>query len=164
MSNLYIKSYAEEAKQLCERGAGESDLARHFQCTIWDIRLWRAVHRDFEHAIRVAGAAADERVTMALYERATGFEYEEHKRFTDKDGKERESTTKKWMPGDVGAAQYWLENRVPEKWTNRVKIDHTVSNNDVRDISTEELLRIAAGGGEGGARAAGRPGKSDRVH
>src|ERR1700679_2136878 len=119
MSNLYLKAYAEEAKQLCERGAGESDLAKHFQCTIWDIRLWRAVHREFEHAIRVAGAAADERVTMALYERATGFEYTEVKRWTDpKTGEERESTTRKWVPGDVGAAQYWLENRVPEKWTN----------------------------------------------
>lgn len=164
MSVLYFKSYADEAKSLCERGAGETDLARHFQCTIYDIRLWRALHKEFEHAIKVGGAAADERVTMALYERATGFEAKEIRQWTDKEGEVHETVTKKWIAADVGAAQYWLENRRPDLWTNRVKIDHTVNNTDVRDLSTDELLRIATSGGEGNPKPSGRAGKSDRIH
>lgn len=170
---LYTKVMAAEARDLCARGAGETDLARHFKCSLWDIRLWRATHKDFEAAVKVGKAAADDRVEMALYERAIGTTYEEIKRWwvplRDAEGnvvgkEERRSVTTKIVPADTQAARYWLENRRPEVWKNRVEIDHTLSNKDPRDISTEELLRIAAGGGPGGAESSARPGKPDRVH
>ena len=52
-ATLYLKAYAAEARELCGRGACEGDLARHFQCTLHDIRLWCAVHKEFGAAVRV---------------------------------------------------------------------------------------------------------------
>lgn len=170
---LYSKVMAAEAKALCERGAGETDLARHFKCTVWDIRLWRATHKDFESAVKVGRAAADDRVEMALYERAIGTTYEEVKRWwtplRDESGavigkEEHQTVTTKIVPADTGAARYWLENRRPELWKNRVEVDHTMNNKDIRDIPTEELLRIAAGSGPGSAEPDTRAVKPRGLH
>lgn len=161
---LYQTTYVKEARDLCSRGAGESDLARHFKCSIWDIRLWKAVHKDFAAAVKVGADCADDKVTMSLYERACGCEVEEIREAPGKDGSIRKTITRRWIPGDPGAAQYWLENRRPDLWQNRVAIDHTVSNADVRDISTAELLRIARSGSAGDTKPASGAGKPDRVH
>ena len=166
---LYHSSYAKEAQGLCARGAGESDLANYFKCTVWDIRLWCAVHRDFSSAVKVGEAAADDKVTMALYQRATGFSYDEVKvttvpgRGPDDKPREARTVTTKWVAGDPGAAQFWLKNRRPDLWTDKVSVDHTV-NADIRDIPTQDLLRIAAGGGAGGAQSNQGKVKSDRIH
>lgn len=165
----YESSYAKEAKGLCERGASESDLARHFKCTVWDVRLWCATHKDFAAAVRVGQDVSDQRVEMALYQRATGFSYDEVKVTllpgVDAKGEPREmrAVTTKWVPGDVGAQQFWLKNRRPAEWTDKVTINHT-ANADIRDITNEELLRIATGGSAGTTEPSGGPRKPGSVH
>lgn len=142
----YESSYAKEAKGLCERGASESDLARHFKCTVWDVRLWCATHKDFAAAVRVGLENADERVTMALYQRATGFSYDEVKvttlpgRNDNDEPREMRAVTTKWVPADPGAAQYWLENRRPDLWRKRMEVKIIDA---PEDLSDAELLRIA---------------------
>lgn len=165
----YESSYAKEAKGLCERGASESDLARHFKCTVWDVRLWCATHKDFAAAVRVGQDVSDQRVEMALYQRATGFSYDEVRVTTiagkgpNDEPREMRAVTTKWVPGDVGAQQFWLKNRRSVEWTDKVTINHT-ANADIRDITNEELLRIATGGSPRAVDPAGGTGKPDKFH
>ncbi|MBR8535420.1 helix-turn-helix domain-containing protein [Carboxylicivirga sediminis] len=86
-------------------------------------------HVDFLDAIKRGKAPVDADVENALLKRALGFEYEEVSTEYEKDPKTGKPTpvktkkTIKRVPPDVGAIAFWLKNRKPEQW--REKIDHT---------------------------------------
>lgn len=127
---LYSSTFPGEALRLCAEGAGISDLARHFQVGTNDIRLWMVTHPEFRAAVRVGGDVADDRVTMALYERATGFSYIEHSVRVEGEGdaaRVYRSETTKHMPPDPAAAMYWLQNRRPHLWRQKVEVDAQVA-------------------------------------
>lgn len=77
-------------------------------------------------ALKKGKEIVDIQVENALFKRAMGYEYEETKIIiSEKDGK-RVETVKKQMPPDTTAQIFWLKNRKPEKWRDRVE----VQNND----------------------------------
>lgn len=54
---------------------------------------------------------------------------------------------------DAKNAQWLLERRFPQKWSNRIEIkqfgeDDDERNDDARELSDEELLALAQGGGK----------------
>jgi hypothetical protein len=122
---LYRASYAPEAEGLCSRGATEVELAKHFGVSLAQIQLWCVCHPDFRAAVRVGGEVADQRVTMALYRRATGYEIEEPDQYVKKDGTVVTVVRRRHVPADPSAAQYWLENRAPDKWQRKVGVHHS---------------------------------------
>jgi hypothetical protein len=161
----YVKSFAAEAEQLCSNGASEVELAKHFAVSLAQIQLWACCHDDFRRAIQVGGQIADQRVTMALYRRATGYDIEEPYSYTKKDGTPVSGVKTRHIPADPGAAQYWLENRAPELWRNRTEVDHTIRRADARELSDEELAAIVRGAApERGERAAAPPRSSKLTH
>lgn len=122
---LYVKSYAPEAEKLCSLGANEVELAKHFSVSLAQIQLWCACHPDFRAAVAVGAAVADQRVALALYRRATGYDVEEPYTYTKKDGTPVAGVRTRHVPPDPSAAQYWLENRAPEQWKRRVEVEHS---------------------------------------
>ena len=77
-------------------------------------------------ALKKGKEIVDIQVENALFKRAVGYEYEETKIIiSEKDGR-RVETVKKQMPPDTTAQIFWLKNRKPEKWRDRVE----VQNND----------------------------------
>ena len=75
------------------------------------------------------------KVIRSLYERATGYEYEEEKRIVeyDKDGNVKPvkiEKTKKHVPPDVTAQIFWLKNRQRDRWQDRPQdyVDQTSGN------------------------------------
>ncbi len=123
---LYSSTFPAEAQALCTQGAGISDLAKHFQASTADIRLWMVTHPEFRRAVAVGGDAADDRVTMALYERATGFSVVEHTQVIEQVGdaqRVRESEATKYIAPDPAAAMYWLQNRRPTLWRSKVEVE-----------------------------------------
>jgi len=155
---LYVKSYAAEAEALCANGATEVELAKHFAVSLAQIQLWACCHDDFRRAITVGGQIADQRVTMALYRRATGYDVEEPYTYTKKDGTEARGVKTRHIPADPAAAQYWLENRAPEQWRSRTEVDHTIRRADARELTDEELAAIVRSRpASGGERAAAPP-------
>jgi hypothetical protein len=144
----YDPRYAAEAEALCSNGATEVELAKHFAVSLAQIQLWACCHDDFRRAITVGGQIADQRVTMALYRRATGYEIEEPYTYTKKDGTVVQATKTRHIPAEPNAAQYWLENRQPELWRSRTEVNHNVRQLPAEQLSDEELMRIAAKGAE----------------
>ena len=54
------------------------------------------------------------------------------------------------MPPDPTAMIFWLKNRKPNEWNDKQNINHTGNINyrpDFSNITTDELKRIANGGG-----------------
>ena len=78
---------------------------------------------------------SDAKVIRSLYERATGYEYEEEKKIIeyDKDGNVKPvkiEKTKKHVPPDVTAQIFWLKNRQRDRWQDRPQdyVDQTSDN------------------------------------
>lgn len=135
----YVPEYAAEAKELCDQGATNPELAHHFGVATRTITDWRNAHPEFREAVGLGKDAADERVVRSLYERALGYE--------DDDGRR--------IPGDTTACIFWLKNRRKE-WRDRnqhemsgpdggpIKIEGTMSDLEAARLIARVLLKARA--------------------
>lgn len=171
---VYDKAYVKRAEELCQRGAGESDLAAALGVSVWAIKLWRTIHEDFAKAIKLGHERADDRVTMALYERCVGYTYDAIKPMVVNQGGNQGSVIEEYhfkehCPPDTGACRYWLNNRRPDIWRERVETTN-INKDDVKQMSDAELTKYIREaremelGAAGGAGSAGSKKESDRVH
>lgn len=92
-------------------------------------------HEQFGKALGEGKGVSDAKVIRSLYERATGYEYEEEKKIIeyDKDGNVKPvkiEKTKKHVPPDVTAQIFWLKNRQRDRWQDRPQdyVDQTSDN------------------------------------
>ena len=96
---------------------------------------WAKEHESFGKALGEGKGVSDAKVIRSLYERATGYEYEEEKKIIeyDKDGNVKPvkiEKTKKHVPPDVTAQIFWLKNRQRDRWQDRPQdyVDQTSDN------------------------------------
>lgn len=118
----YRQEYAVQAEKLCMLGATDAEMADFFQVTDRSINRWKLAHPEFCQALKRGKMLADAEVANRLYGRAMGYSCPETK-FATFEGMitdQREIT--KHYPPDTTAAIFWLKNRQPGKW--RDKIDH----------------------------------------
>lgn len=115
----YKAEYAEQAEKLCALGATDNDIAGFFGVTRSTFYLWRAKHQKFSDALKVGKEPADERVKMSLYHRATGYSHE-HDDIKVVEGQIVITKTVKHYPPDTTAAIFWLKNRKPEEFREKV--------------------------------------------
>jgi AcrR family transcriptional regulator len=96
-------------------------------------------HKELKDALEQGKEVADIRVENALYRRAVGFYSEEEQivMVKDPDGETRpETVTKKvYHKPDVTAQIFWLKNRRPDKWRDKV--------NEFEAEETQNLIMIA---------------------
>jgi hypothetical protein len=123
----YKPEFAKQAAKLCKLGATDAQLADFFQVSVSTINLWKVEHKEFSESIRVPKAEADERVEQSLYRRALGYEHDEVD-IRVVGGDLVQTPIRKYYPPDSTAMIFWLKNRNPQEW--RDKVDHTVGNPD----------------------------------
>lgn len=96
-------------------------------------------YKELKDALEQGKEVADIRVENALYRRAVGFYSEEEQivMVKDPDGETRpETVTKKvYHKPDVTAQIFWLKNRRPDKWRDKV--------NEFEAEETQNLIMIA---------------------
>jgi hypothetical protein len=66
----YRKEFAAEALELCERGATDYELAKHFKVTTSTIWRWATASPEFRSSIVTGKETADTRAERTLYHRA----------------------------------------------------------------------------------------------
>ena len=118
----YKPEYPEQAAKLCMLGATDAQLADFFSVAVSTISLWKVQHPEFSEAIKVPKAQADQCVEQSLYRRAMGYEHDETDIRTV-GTKLVKTPIRKHYPPDTTAAIFWLKNRDPENWRDRV--EHT---------------------------------------
>lgn len=164
--------YVARARELCARGAGESDLAAALGVSVWAVKLWRTTRQDFADAVRLGQETADDRVSMALYERAIGYNYDAVKPMNVSMGGNHGSEIVdhpyvEHVPPDVAACRYWLNNRRPDLWRERVE-QVNVNRDDVKQLTDAELTKVVraagASGSDGAAGEARGQKESGSVH
>lgn len=112
------------AWSLAAMGATNEEIAEAMSISKRTVIRWAKEHESFGKALGEGKGVSDAKVVRSLYERATGYEYEEEKRINgyDKDGNVRlikTEKTKKQVPPDVTAQIFWLKNRQRDRWQDR---------------------------------------------
>lgn len=85
---------------------------------------WQNRFPEFAEAIKKGKAPVDHQVESALLKKALGYEYEETvTEIYEEDGVKRKHVRKmqKHSPPDTGAIVFWLKNRRPGKWRDKIE-------------------------------------------
>lgn len=111
--------------ELVQLDLTHQEIADILQVTQPTVTNWLNKHPEFFIKYRLEQAKLNNRVKSSLCERALGMEIEEKKVHESPNGISK-TITKKQIPPDTAAAQYWLENKMPGQWK---RTPDTVINN-----------------------------------
>lgn len=156
--------FCDLVEKLCLLGATDEQIADVFDKSVATINNWKHEHPEFLEAIKRGKVPANSEVAASLFKRAQWHTYTEQQAIklkeviysdTGKKLKEVERVevveVQRVLPPSDTSMIFWLKNRFPEQWRDKVEHDHTV--NHVHRMSDDELERIAAGGSQGAAKA-----------
>lgn len=131
----YHPTYAARVRDLSFVGATDSEIAKIIGVSLVTMKLWAEQYPDFAAAWQDGKMQADFKVAGALFKRACGYDYTGWKE--TKDGMFREFVH---IPADVKACTFWLTNRRPDQWQN--KIEHDVG--DKAKVVIDQLSELEA--------------------
>jgi len=88
---------------------------------------WKRQFPEFRQSLKKGKDDADSKVAKSLFSRAIGYEYEE--KSVEKNGRKvlKTTTTKKQMAPDTTAQIFWLKNRQPELWRDKMVSEVTMN-------------------------------------
>lgn len=111
---------------LARRGLSDEDIAKSIGINKTTLYRWKAKSADISNALKEGKLVADLAVESALFKKATGFTVTDTKTtsFLDKETGEltegkSEVTTKHVLP-DTLAIMFWLKNRRPDLWKDKI--------------------------------------------
>jgi transposase-like protein len=113
------------------QGATDKEVADFIGVHENTLRNWKKASKQFLWSTQEAKEFADGLVEIAAFKRAVGFEYEESSQTDDKI-----TTHKKFAPPDSQMLRYWLNNRKPKNWKERVEVQ----------MDTKDTLMVVASG------------------
>ena len=93
------------------------------------VNNWKLDHPEFLQSIKAGKEEADANVAQRLYSRALGYVAPETKIVSYEGAITDTMDIQKHYPPDPTAAIFWLKNRQPDKWRDKVDVDQNVSGN-----------------------------------
>lgn len=126
-------------------GLTEEQIAKNCGCSASTLREWKKAFPAISAAIKKGKEVVDLEVENALFKRATGYMTTEviEELVTDKrTGQSELKVTRritKEVPPDTTAQIFWLKNRKPDKWRDRIDAPKTF------DTTQFERIAMAAG-------------------
>jgi len=116
----FSKSVQEKVEMLALRGFTDAEMAKILDITEQTFNNWKKAHPNFFESLKDWKLRADEKVERSLYERACGYSHPEDKIFND-GGKPLVVPTVKHYPPDSTSMIFWLKNRIPDRWRDKVE-------------------------------------------
>lgn len=122
----YKPEFDDQAFKLCLLGHTDKELAAFFEVCEDTIYEWKNKHVTFSEAIKRGKVDADMVVAQSLYHQALGYHYEET---TEAEGENGAITyhNRRFAQKDFRATRFWLMNRQPDKWREKVETQHSGS-------------------------------------
>jgi len=137
---LYKEEYAELAYNYTLLGATDAILAKFFNVSEQTINNWKNEHIEFFEALKKGKEYADMNIAGRLFERAKGVVIKTQQAFKFKTTEYNEQGKKvrdyedvqivdleQEQPPDTTAIIFWLKNRNPEYWRDKVENKVTLS-------------------------------------
>ena len=134
--SLFKPEYVEWVEKFALLGATDKDLASVFEVSLSTIEAWKRDKVEFLNALKRGKEQADAEVATKLFHRAMGYEHPEDDIRAVSLGEGRGSEivitpTVKHYPPDTTAAIFWLKNRRPDLWRDKVhqeiSVDQTLA-------------------------------------
>lgn len=145
----FKEEYVKLAYNYSLLGATDVQMSEYFGVTEKTFNRWKKQYPEFCQSLKSGKREADSKVAEKLFTRAIGYEYDEL--HVEKRGRKilKRKTVRKHQPADTTAQIFWLKNRQPEIWRDRV--DTNISGglslkSELEELSDEELKVIITGG------------------
>jgi len=138
----YQAAYNEQARKLCLMGYTDKELANFFNVSESTLNLWKLNKKDFSESLKAGKEIADANVVASLYEKATGYSCIDTK-FASHEGEitgEKEYT-KNYPPCPI-SIKYWLNNRQPERFREKVEIQGDDSSKSRDELISKLIDRL----------------------
>ncbi|BDR86116.1 transposase [Clostridium tetani] len=150
-------------------GLTDEQIAKNLGIGYSTLKEYKKKYPAFLAALKKGKEVIDFEVENALLKRALGYEYEEvtKERILKKDEQGKPltdihgfpiyemvvtKTVKKEVTPDTTAQIFWLKNRKPEEWRDKRDVEHSGNmnvNNPYKDLTTEQLLKLATSDEDG---------------
>lgn len=143
-----VDDHMRMAYELALLGLTEEQMSQVLGVSFDRIQGWKKRYSEFERYLAEGKTIADAKVAMALYRRATGYDYEED-HVTVFQGDVTVTRVRKHIPADPWSAAKWLALRQRTMWSEaqRVEVTNTWNINmnklDFHGISDEALKLMA---------------------
>ena len=122
----YRAEFAVQAQKLCKLGATDKELAEFFGVVESTLNMWKKAHKAFSESLKGGKSLADAEVADKLFRRATGYSHEAVKIVADANtGKQQIVPFIEHYPPDTTAMIFWLKNRRPDLWRDKVQQELT---------------------------------------
>ena len=107
---------------ITQEGYTDKQLAKLFGVTEQTLTNWKKVYPEFFGSLKAGKIIADAKVEVSLYQRACGYSHPDVHVSAGKFGPEIIPIIKHYPP-DPTSMIFWLKNRKPSEWRDR--IEHT---------------------------------------
>jgi len=116
----YRAEFAAQAREMCEGGATDFEVARALGTTDRNLYRWAIEYPEFRQALKLGKDGPDDRVVRSLFEKATGYRIITEKIFLQAGSREpiRVPFIEHVAP-DTTACIFWLKNRRVLEWRDR---------------------------------------------
>lgn len=112
--------YVQQAAKLCKLGATDRELADFFGVAESTLHLWKLEHPKFSESLKIGKEQADLRVKRSLYARAVGYSHPDV-HVSNFQGAVTLTPIVKHYPPDPTSGIFWLKNRDPENWRDKIE-------------------------------------------
>ena len=134
--------HPDTARSLARKGKTNQQIAEALGVNLDTVQTWINTYPEFSEALKEGKAPADAKVERCLFQRAIGYKITEKKVIQLPDGTVRKEVTEKEIAPDTTAQIFWLKNRLPGEW--RDKVQQEITGKDGAPIKTETTLNLAA--------------------
>lgn len=107
-------------------GLTDEQISRNMGIAYSTFREWKKKYSAFSAVLKRTKDVVDREVENALFKRAMGYKYDE---VTYERGEEVKRVTKEVAP-DTTAQIFWLKNRKPAEWRDKIEQQQTVTIQD----------------------------------
>lgn len=151
----YQPRFAVMARHLCKLGVSDDELAFTFCIPLATLLEWQETVPEFADALWEGRLLGDGLVADGLHRRAVGASHEAVRIFIPAGADSAEQAVKvpylRHYPPETPACKFWLTNRRPENWREKIQLETPAHDDDTDHLSDAELAAIATG--EGGRRS-----------
>lgn len=122
----YKSEFDEQVYKLALLGATDKEITDFFDVTERTINNWKQNQLSFFQSLKEGKMSADAKVAQALYSRATGYSHEDT-HIAVVDGEIVQTSYIKNYPPCAASAIFWLKNRQPTLWKDKVEVKEEVN-------------------------------------
>lgn len=120
-------------------GLTNEQIAKNICINVKTLYDWKNKESNICNSLKKGREVADYEVENALFKRAVGYTIQVNEQKIDKDGCIHDLVKDVHIPGDTTAQIYWLKNRKPDKWRDKVA---DTENEEAITNASEILVKI----------------------